>query len=261
MGVAKAVLITTLLLLFEGALQLLCYLFFNTQGNPENLDHVLGGTILVARVTAYLIIFNLFWRIRAERKFYKPKNLNPTVLSLIFLIIIASEFLVRPFADLSRLLDNAPANFIYNGYSTYRIYATVTALLIAPVFEELFFRRFLFQKLLIRNGFLTGLLVSSFLFSIIHWETPLNLIPAFIMGIISATIFYKTGNIVYCILLHFLYNASSQMIYYNSGIYTQWLNWLDFGILYWSTFISGIFITIFSLKFIPSAPGLISSER
>ena len=169
------------------------------------------------------------------------------------MIILGTEFLNRPFADLDRLINYTPVNFNYNGYSTLQIYAALTALLVAPVFEELFFRKFLFKKLLLKNGFLTGILVSSLLFSIIHWETPLNLIPAFLFGLISAYIFYRTGNIIYSIILHFLYNASSQVTYYKAELYSEWLNWLDFGILYWSLFVFGIFITWFAVRSIPDS--------
>ena len=261
MGVTKAVFLTILLLLVEAALQLLSYLFFDTQRSPEDLDHIIGGTIMVARVTAYLIVFYFFWKPKTSKGYCEPKNFSLTVLSLILLIIIASEFLIRPFADFSRLLNNTSVSFAYSGYSTYQIYGTATALLIAPVFEELFFRRFLFRKLLLKNRFLTSLLLSSFLFSIIHWETPLNLIPAFIVGLISAIIFYKTSNIIYSILLHFLYNALNQVYYYKAQLYSEWLNWLDFGILYWSLFLIGISLTFIALKLIPSAPGLKTSEK
>lgn len=251
MKIGKAILLTVLLLVLEAVFHLLSYLIFDTKSNPENLDHIRGATILMGRLLAYLIIFYFFWKPGSAELFFSSKEISISVISLILLIIIGSEFLNRPFADLDRLLNNAPANFVYEGYSTYKIYGTITALIIAPVFEELFFRGFLFKKLVRKNNFLIGLFVSSVLFSIIHWETPLNLIPAFIMGLISAVIFYKTGNIFYSILLHFLYNFSNHIYYYNAQLYSVWLNWLDFGILYWSLFIFGIFITLLALRLIP----------
>lgn len=188
MSITKAVLLTLLYLVLEMALQLLSYYVFDTRNNPEN-DHIRGGTVLIARVIAYLILFYFFWKPTSGVFSFKSEKLSIPIISFLFLIIIATEFLNRPFADLGRLFDYTPVNFVYEGYSTLQIYATLTALLIAPVFEELFFRKFLFQKLMLKNGFLTGLMVSSFLFSVIHWETSLNLIPAFIFGLISAIIF------------------------------------------------------------------------
>lgn len=255
MKVGKAILLTLLLLILEAVFHLGSFIIFDTKSNPENLEHIRGGTILGARLFAYLSILYFFWKPGAEKLNFNIRKLSLPVIALILLIIIGSEFLIRPFVDLTRLFNNSPVNFTYEGFSTYQIYISITALIIAPIFEELFFRAFLFKKLILNNGLLTGLLVSSFLFSIIHWETPLNLIPAFIVGIISAVIFYKTGNIIYSILLHFLYNAVNQAVYYKAELYSEWLNWLNFGILYWSLFAFGIFITLLGLKLIPDSGG------
>lgn len=252
MGIGKAVLITFLYLVLEMALQLLSYISFGVENSLEN-EHIRGLTIIIARVTAYLILFYFFWKPKSGILSIKSKKLSIPVIFILIIIILGTEFLNRPFADLDRLIDYTPANFVYEGFSTLQAYGTITALLVAPVFEELFFRKFLFKKLLLKNGFLTGIFVSSLLFSIIHWETPLNLIPAFIMGLVLAVIFYKTGNIFYSILLHFLYNAFSQVTYYKAELYSEWLNWLDFGILYWSLFVFGIFITWFAVRSIPDS--------
>ncbi len=246
MGIGKAVLLTLLYLIFEMALQLTSYSIFDPWTYLEN-EHIRGLTIIISRVTAYLILFYFFWKPKSEILSFRSEKLSIPVIALLFLIIIGSEFLNRPFVDMMRLVDNAPLFFVNEGYSILHVYSTITALLVAPIFEELFFRKFLFQKMLLKNGFLTSIIVSSFLFSIIHWETPLNLIPAFIMGLILAVIFYKTGNIIYSILLHFLYNATSQVTYYKADLYSEWLNWLNFGILYWILFAFGIFITLFAL--------------
>ena len=260
MGIRKAVLLTLLYLVLEITFQLLFFILFETGNNFEN-EHFRGGTIIVARIVAYFIVFYFFWKPKSGILSIKSEKLNITIVSILFLIIISTEFLNRPFADLDRLLDYSPVNYVYNGYSTLQIYATLTALIVAPVFEELFFRKFLFQKLLLKNSFLTSIFVSSFLFSIIHWETPLNLIPAFIFGLISGIILYKTGNINYSIILHFLYNASSQIAYYNAELYSDWLNWLNFGILYWSLFFFGIVLTLFALKSIPTNRSTINSKE
>lgn len=261
MKIAKAVFLTILFLFIEAAIQLLSYTFLDYQNNFEHFDHVLGVTLILARITAYLVIFYFFWNGGNGKLFNKTQNLSLRIILFILLIVFGSEFLMRPFVDLNRFLENSPANFVYNGYSTYRLYTTATALIIAPVFEELFFRRFLFKNLLLKNGFLTALLASSFVFSLIHWETPLNLFPAFIVGIINAILYHKTKNILYPILLHFLYNFLNQVYYYKAELYSQWLNWLDFGILYWSLFVFGIIITLFALQHIPHNRSAITSEE
>ncbi|MHA6280332.1 lysostaphin resistance A-like protein [Salinimicrobium sp. CAU 1759] len=229
--------------------------------NQNSLNHLMGGTLLTARITAYLTIFYFFWKKEDAKINWSFKNLKLPVLFSLLIILVGTEFFIRPFLDLLRMFENTSVDFMYSGYSTYGIYSVITALLVAPVLEELFFRKFLFQKLLLKNGFLTGIIISSFLFSLIHWETPLNLIPAFSFGLISAFIYYRTRNVIYCIILHFLYNGVSQLINYKAELYSDWLNWLNFGILYWSLFIFGIIITLFALQRIPFNRSSVTSKK
>ena len=261
MGIGKAVLLTILLLLVEAIGQLLLFYGFKMYDYPEGFDHLKGATIIIARVAAYSTFFYFFWKRKDSQLKLPSTPLSLTVLLSLLLIIVGTEFLNRPFLDLDRILETSPVNFEFSGFTTYGIYSAATALLIAPVFEELFFRKFLFQNLLLKTSFLTALLISSVLFSLIHWETPLNLIPALIFGLISAIILYKTGNIFYSILLHFLYNFTGQLINYQAELYSKWLNWLDFGILYWTLFIFGIILTLFALQRIPKTQNAITSEE
>ncbi|MBS3738464.1 MAG: CPBP family intramembrane metalloprotease [Psychroflexus sp.] len=53
-----------------------------------------------------------------------------------------------------------------------------------------------------------SIVLSSLLFSLIHWEKLNNLIPTLLFGIISGLIFIKTQRIVYSILMHFLFNLN-----------------------------------------------------
>ena len=257
MKISKAFLLTVLLFLTESGFQLLSYFIFDTQ----NSGHVFGGTIVISRLAAYLLLFYFFGKPEGRKSVSKPPQLNLLVIFCIFLIIIGTEFMNRPFADMERIIGNTSADFSFNGFSTYEIYKYIAALLLAPILEELFFRKFLLTKLLQKNSFLSSLLISSLLFSILHWEAPLNLIPAFLMGLISGAVYVKTGRIFYSVLLHFLYNLSGFIVQMNAELYSKWLNWLDFGILYWTLFVFGIILTLFAVKQIPSGTSLISSEN
>ncbi len=252
MKIAKAILLTILLVLLEMGIQLLFYVLFDTQISSENGGHVLGTALVTARIVAYSTIFYFFWKPHREKYLSLPKKIDLFIILFLFLIILGTEFINRPFADLDRLFTKTPANFSFSGFSIYKIYTSFTALILAPVLEEMFFRKFLLKKLLEKNVFLTALLTSSLLFSLIHWETPLNLIPAFLFGIISGIIFLKTGRIFYSILLHFLYNAFGLMLFIYADLYADWLNWLNFGIMYWSLFIFGIILTLIAIRLIPS---------
>ncbi|MCC0648690.1 CPBP family intramembrane metalloprotease [Clostridioides sp. ZZV15-6598] len=77
--------------------------------------------------------------------------------------------------------------------------------LLAPIAEELIYRKFILNKLLDNCNAFKAILLSSFLFSIYH----LNLfqgINAIIIGVFLGYLYYRTCSINICILLHFINN-------------------------------------------------------
>lgn len=159
----------------------------------------------------------------------------------------------EPFWDFSHIFRSAELTlYSFDGVDTGFVYRSISILIVAPILEELFFRKFLITRLLQKYSKMTALVVSAALFSSIHWETLNNLIPAFIFGIIGGIIYIKTRRISYLIFLHFLYNFLSLTITVKSEIYSDIIQWLNFGILYWSLFFFGIVLTLFALKSIPT---------
>lgn len=75
------------------------------------------------------------------------------------------------------------------------------AVLGAPVSEELFFRGLLTSRF--------GILASSVAFGLMHFAygSFIEVIGAFLIGIILAAIFRLSGSITPCILAHMAYNA------------------------------------------------------
>lgn len=84
------------------------------------------------------------------------------------------------------------------------IFFAISALIYAPIMEELFFRGIIFQKLAIKKGIGYGLSISAFLFAAVHFRY--DVIPLFIMGIITALIYFRTKQLTTPIIYHFAYN-------------------------------------------------------
>lgn len=117
----------------------------------------------------------------------------------------------RPFWDFTKIVNFYRRGEIYTNsftpqFDSQFVYSFISTLIIAPVFEEFFFRKFLLQKLSERNSSAISLIVSSLCFSLIHLETPNNLIPAFISGLVFGVIYLKTKKIGYTIAMHFIIN-------------------------------------------------------
>lgn len=76
----------------------------------------------------------------------------------------------------------------------------------AAIFEELFFRKFLFSHFRKKMPFYLAAIISSLLFSFAHNFDFLILFQTFVCGLISCYIYEQSKSICGCILFHFLGN-------------------------------------------------------
>jgi len=81
----------------------------------------------------------------------------------------------------------------------------VVVAVIAPFSEEVFFRGFLYSAFKKSWGVNVALLLSSFLFAIVHLELY-SFIPLMIIGWLFAYLFEKTRSLIPAIFLHGVYN-------------------------------------------------------
>lgn len=93
--------------------------------------------------------------------------------------------------------------------------------LLAPLAEEMVMRGGVEEELLQwRNNPMVAILLSSFLFAILHFY-PSIITGAFLGGIIYGWIYYRTRNIWICFLMHFANNSLSCLLdwsYSNNSI-------------------------------------------
>lgn len=94
------------------------------------------------------------------------------------------------------------------------IFTVVFGVVIAPIFEELIFRAYLYPVLKRHLGFLPALLLVSALFAAIH-ATPAILAPIFILAVMLTLAYEATGSILVSISMHATFNAVQFfMLYY-----------------------------------------------
>ncbi|MEK6815402.1 MAG: type II CAAX endopeptidase family protein [Nitrospirota bacterium] len=77
---------------------------------------------------------------------------------------------------------------------------------IGPLFEEFFFRGFVFASLRTRLGFAAACAVSSIAFSAIHLD-PGSLLPLMGLGVVLAYAYEKSGSLWPPVAIHGLWNA------------------------------------------------------
>ena len=85
--------------------------------------------------------------------------------------------------------------------------AFLSAAVISPIYEEIFYRGFLYRWLRTRLGLVGAILLSSFIFMIAHIPTY-NVMPVnFFSGIIFALAYERTNSIWPSIIIHGLTNG------------------------------------------------------
>jgi len=88
----------------------------------------------------------------------------------------------------------------------------ITAIVVAPLLEETFFRGFLFQGLARSWGPVWGAIVSAGLFGLAHQQASV-FVPLFALGLLLAWVFYRSGSIWTNILLHASFNGVSVLVW------------------------------------------------
>lgn len=268
MSITKAFLYTILVFILWVFIQLTILVpvkYFG--GKAEDLTHLFGITKIVSTVGAYLIIYFFFWKPKLNlKKIINSKNYNLRIFFYLTVLPIGLIFINRPFWDFTKIIAFYQKGEIYTHsitpqFDSQFIYVCVSSLIIAPLVEELFFRKFLLQKLSERNNSIISLFVSSFCFSLIHLETPNNLIPAFISGLVFGIIYLKTNRIEYTIAAHFIVNViilSSNSVQISLDILFFGYN---FNVSYWILFLTGIIFTLMALKQIINTTSNLNKEN
>lgn len=86
----------------------------------------------------------------------------------------------------------------------------IIPVLIAPVLEEILFRKIIFGALYNRTNFWLAALISSVIFAVIH-QDPLHILVYASMGLTFAFLYVKTKRIIVPILVHMGMNATAML--------------------------------------------------
>ena len=90
------------------------------------------------------------------------------------------------------------------------LWASVSVLIVAPIMEEIVFRKTLIPRLLVL-GEIPAILVSGLFFGLFHMNFE-QFFYAFFLGVIFGWIFVKTGKLIYTVLLHLVVNLFAGIV-------------------------------------------------
>jgi len=90
------------------------------------------------------------------------------------------------------------------------------AVVLAPLFEEIFFRGFLFRGFSSSWGWVAGACVSAAVFGVAHLQLDV-FVPLFALGLALAWVYKRTGSLWTSIAFHALFNGLSVLAWALTG--------------------------------------------
>lgn len=88
------------------------------------------------------------------------------------------------------------------------------AAIIAPLWEEVFFRGLVYRVLRCQLGALAGCILSGLFFALMHAEPLLLRLPIFLLGALLALLYERAGSLYVPIVAHGIANALSAILVY-----------------------------------------------
>lgn len=219
--------------------------------------HLLGITVSYFLMCLLTLLLKEKYKVKfnaGEKISYKKDFIDLLLIVMASLgscLFFSFEF-TMPF--LQRGLPRGMTIEMYN--KLYHSFGMMTAtILLMPVCEELLFRGTLMNIFSRFSNMKTGIMISAFLFSIMHgWTAPFVFIPACIYGYVYA----KKKHIVFPIIFHVSNNLAAAMIVKLQIVNTDSLNInvIIIGLLIWI-----VCLSILAAKYARSTGSLRSKEH
>jgi membrane protease YdiL (CAAX protease family) len=156
-------------------------------------------------LTFTILFVNWYIKRTGNRTTFAIKNIHWKI-GLWSLLLCFSQFLL-----ITVLLGN-PYWKTKNDMSISFFIFSFGAVFCGPVVEEIVFRDLLQKQILKKIAPWLSILITSVLFSLVHYHSIARILPAFLVGIFCGIIYYKTDKLIICILFHALYNLIASMI-------------------------------------------------
>lgn len=155
---------------------------------------------------------NLSWKEVGFQRFSKS-YWSPIIGWTIVLIIgsILLSYIMEWLFDIGT--NNNKTNSLQTRLTTINISITfVSAAIISPIYEEIFYRGFLYRWFRSKYGLLAGMFISSFIFMIVHIPTFNSLPYTFLSGLVFAWTYEKTQSIYPPMIIHGTFNGLAVLL-------------------------------------------------
>jgi len=146
------------------------------------------------------------------------KNIN---ISFLIKMLCLSFFLRILIEQISLLINtNQLSTFVTPNWLEI-ITEFISTCVFASIFEEIIIRFGLYEKLSKKMNFVFAIIISSIIFAFLHLYNYYGFIILFIISIVWNYSYYKTNNLIYPIILHFIHNIYTLLSNYilNNNFY------------------------------------------
>lgn len=96
--------------------------------------------------------------------------------------------------------------FLDERSTLFLLYSTIFVTIFGPIFEEIFFRGFVYSAFKKKIGVLGGIFASSLLFSLLHTNL-IGLLPIMALGILLTYLYERTGSLIPSMVVHIIHNT------------------------------------------------------
>lgn len=94
-----------------------------------------------------------------------------------------------------------------------RLQLAATAVIVAPLAEELFFRGLLLPALWRASGMAwLAIVASAGLFAMVHAAVPQTVLPMFTFGVVLGALRIRSGSLLLCAAIHALFNGRTMLL-------------------------------------------------
>ncbi|TKI62842.1 CPBP family intramembrane metalloprotease [Lysinibacillus mangiferihumi] len=178
-------------------------------------NELYAGTLTGFTIAITLVIGVYFIALRPKKLSWLEVGITSislkqwkTILCYSVLLMIGALLIVVLTSYIGISVENSKTQAIQQNITFFTVLiAFLSAAVISPIYEEIFYRGFLYRWLRTRLGLVGAIILSSFIFTIAHIPTY-NVMPVnFFSGIIFALAYERTNSIWPSIIIHGLTNG------------------------------------------------------
>jgi membrane protease YdiL (CAAX protease family) len=138
------------------------------------------------------------------------------IVPILLFIVFGSVLIESEIDNMQRALFSYPGIMqqMLNDMMNQGLLSVFLLVVIAPVAEELVFRGIILKSLLNRHSATRAIILSAIVFTCVHMD-PLQMLPALGSGLLLGWLYYETGSLWMCILLHSSHNLMTYLVYHN----------------------------------------------